>query len=128
MNLRFFQLFITLLMCLAFIGQSMASTVMTYNMMNMKIINENSKENPLKEMPNMAHCNTMKSSIDNTSSDSDCCSYGCHCIAFSHAKLYIFPHVEFVNDSNHLQLKILSQQHLIQSHIPNSWYKPPIIS
>lgn len=120
-----------MLVCLAFISQLLASTVMSYHMTShsmmgmaqMPMMELNQKSENVKTV-------AKKSSDDSQSSTQDCCSKTCNCFTggCSSAAVALIK-----SDSNYhfmidLSSKILSNNHLARSHKPSTLYRPPIVS
>lgn len=139
---------IVLFVCLAFIGQAMATTVMPYQMMSMMKINV---QETSKSMSMMEHCkrNKVNASAGNIKVESlgtvslatseknnseasteSCCNQVCNCFTGGCAsvavliKSAITTHYSLVDPS----FKILSYSNLALSQQPTSLYRPPILS
>ena len=124
-----------LLVCMAFIGQTMASTIMPYHMMSMTGMNGPEQS---QELNMMAHSNHNMVSEPSGSSDTyenseeamdDCCTKtcsscltgGCSSVAVFMKGAGNFPIVD-------LSSKILSYSNLALSQQFTSLYRPPILS
>jgi len=109
-----------MLFLLTFVSQTMASSIMSYEMAAMQW-QDPQLITQMSSMPNMVH----EMSNEETSSD-DCCNQGCDCLisACSTAALVsdIFPQQQVssvITDFNFLALFIYNQ-------FPKSLYRPPI--
>jgi len=124
-----------LLICLSFVGQAMASTIMSYHMMGMasmsgmKSMNSQAEVVP-QDMPMMDHSHHNMSGDSATSADSteDCCNTICNC--FTGGCTSIAALIKNVGNSPLVDNapKILSFSRLALSQQPKSLYRPPILS
>jgi hypothetical protein len=117
-----------LLLCLAFVGQTMASTVMSYHMISMKVM---SSQKQLQNMPMMDHSNhnMMGESVDKEDSTSeDCCANSCNCLAGGCSNFVTIMKNPDNNLIIGLSSKIPSYTRVAQSQTPTSLYRPPILS
>jgi hypothetical protein len=118
---------------MTFVGQTMASIIMPYQMIGMTGMNAQEQSH---NMPMMNHSNhNMSSDISFVSdndensevSNEDCCTQSCHCFAGCSTVAMFVMH--FVNTPNiDLSSKILTHVQLAISHQPKSLYRPPILS
>lgn len=113
-----------LLLCLAFISQVMASTVMSYQMMNMKGMNMQEQPHERSKMDHRGH-QMMNDSDEPTE---ECCSSTCNCSTSGCSSIAIFNKdisrsltVDFVS-------KIKSVSRSPVSQPLTSLYRPPILS
>jgi len=114
-----------LLLCLTFIGQAMASTVMSYHMISMSGMNGQSQDMPM--MVHSDHNMANASSSDLDESSEDCCAKTCLC--FTGGCSNVAALIKYAGSSTTFESsKILSYSHLIQSQKPTSLYRPPILS
>jgi len=125
-----------LLICLTFFGQAMASTVMSYHMMsmeNMKSMHQQQSDdsNQKVSMPMMDHTQHVMSNdfIDESeSTDDDCCDSFCNCFTSGCSPLFSI-HRNINNDVVvDIAAKIYALPVHIQSQLPTSLYRPPILS
>lgn len=126
-----------LLLCLTFIGQTMASTVMSYHMMAMQGMDiQKQTQKQADDMSTMNHsdhqmmsdstpCASME--ISNESAQ-DCCSTSCHCVTGGCSSTVVLIKDIANNFSSDLSLKITSITSLVQSQQLTSLYRPPILS
>jgi len=132
----FSKLSLVLLVCLVFIGQASASTLMSYQMMGMMGM---SGEESSQDMPMMDHSNhnmdsdTSVNSSTNYSeksetSNEDCCNKACNCFMGSCSFFALFINIS--DDLSFVDLpdKIQSFSRLAQSQQAASLYRPPILS
>ena len=119
-----------LLLCLTFIGQTMATTVMSYHMLNMVSIDEQSHD-----MSSMKHSNhqmmgssmNMDNYASSASSVEECCEKNCNCFTGSCSSIAVLSK-NFVNDPvMDFSTKIISYSSLAQSQQLTSLYRPPIL-
>jgi len=123
---NFSKTLMVLLVCLTFVGQAMASTVMSYRMMSMAGMSEQ-----LQDMPMMDHSNhNMVSETSDSSEEAteDCCTKTCNCFAGGCSSVATFMKEINNNLIVDLSSKILSYSRLAQSQQPTSLYRPPILS
>jgi hypothetical protein len=115
-------------MCLAFFGQAMASTIMSYHMMGMTGMNG---QEQTQDMPMMDHSNhnMVSASSDNSeTSTEDCCTEACKCFTGGCSNAAAFMSISGNVPIVGLSAKILSYSRLAQSQQPKSLYRPPILS
>lgn len=120
-----------LLVCLTFVGQAMASTVMSYHMMSMKVMNGQEKNQSMSMMDHSDHTMMNHASDDSDDSDEsteDCCVKTCSC--FTGGCSSIATLMKDINNNLFIDLssKISSYSHLALSQQPTSLYRPPILS
>lgn len=136
MTLNCSKTLIVLLACLAFVGQAMASTMMSYQMLSMISMSSHSQDMS-QDMPMMDHSNhnmsgtssdklSMDESAENNSED--CCSTICKCFMGGCSNV-----ATFMNNFNHNLMivnptKILNDSRVALSQQPSSLYRPPILS
>ena len=157
MNLTFFKILMVLLLCLSFIGQTVASTVMYYKMVGMMEVNDGSTSSQLTKMSIVNnHCNLMmgKTSANtilpsNTpekppshmlndeliekisepeNASSKCCEKSCDCFAGSCSVVAMTMKCLTHKFVIGLPTKISSVCSLAKSQRLTSLYKPPIMS
>ncbi|WP_371819991.1 hypothetical protein [Psychrosphaera sp. F3M07] len=134
MILNLSKTLMVLLICLAFIGQVMASTVMSYNMMSMQGMSHDRQmsQSEQHDMPMMDHSShTMSDTVkvsDSNSDNGDCCPSMCKCFTGGCSNIATLTKdintVVFTEFSS----KIHSISNLALSLQPTSLYRPPIIS
>jgi len=114
-----------LLLCLTFIGQSMATTAMSYHMMSMSGKGEHTQSQAMME-----HCNqsmAMDSSVEAEASSENCCVKSCHCFTGGCATV-----IALIKYTGHYAFfsspRIPSYADSITSQQPTSLYRPPILS
>jgi len=120
-----------LLVCLTFVGQAMASTMMSYHMMSMTGMNEQEQSQNMPMMDHSNHNMVSETSDTSTSSDEsaeDCCVKTCSCFTGGCSSVATF--MKGISNSPIVDLssKILSYSRLAQSQQPTSLYRPPILS
>ncbi|WP_157964713.1 hypothetical protein [Algibacillus agarilyticus] len=114
-----------LMMCVAFVGQAMSSTVMPYHMMSMDM-SEASQEMQMMDH-SMHNMSTMDSNATEESNDS-CCPAACDCYA-SGCSTFIAITKETTNAIIlDFSQKIQSNTHLAINQQPKSLFRPPILS
>ena len=117
-----------LLVCLTFVGQAMASTVMSYHMMSMKVMSGQEKNQSMSMMDHSDHTMMNHASDDSDESTEDCCVKTCSC--FTGGCSSIATLMKDINNNLIIDLstKISSYSHLALSQQPTSLYRPPILS
>ena len=115
-----------LLVCLTFVGQAVASTIMSYHMMSMK--GNSGQEQNMSMMDHSDHSMMSHSSDDSDEAEDDCCVKSCSC--FTGGCSSIATLMKDTGDSLFIDLssKIFSYSNLAQSHSSSSLYRPPILS
>jgi len=121
------------LVCLTFVGQAMASTVMSYQMMSMMNMNGQGQS---QNMPMMDHSNhhlvnemASDSSPDKSeTSMEECCTETCNCFTGGCTNVAMFMKITSNTAFVSSPTKILSFSRLTQSQQPTSLYRPPILS
>lgn len=116
-----------LLLCLTFVGQAMASIIMPYQMMSMKVMNDQEQSH---DMPMMDHSNhsMMMDSSSSVDSTEDCCVKTCNCFTGGCSSLATLTKDFGSKAIIDLSSKIPSYLSLAQSQQPTSLYRPPILS
>ena len=122
-----------LLVCLTFVGQAMASTIMPYQMMAMAGMSEQVNVAAQSQtMPITVHSNHNMSSdaADNaTASTEDCCTQVCNCfIGGCSSVAALMKGVSGNTPIADVASKILSYSTLALSQPARSLYRPPILS
>jgi len=113
-----------LLFCLAFISQAMASTVMSYQMMNMKGMSMQEQPHELSKMDHSGH--QMMSDTDE--STEDCCSSTCYCSTSGCSSIALFNKDISRGLTSDFVSKIMSVSRSPVSQPLTSLYRPPILS
>lgn len=137
MVLTFRNFIMVILLCLTFVGQTLATTVMPYNMVNMKSMAEHQQPKTLQVMKSIGtNCHEMSDDRVMTPEDispsqqenSSCCAQSCHCLSGSCTNFLVL----IKNSINRLTVdyssKITSIYGLKKSQVLTSLFKPPIIS
>lgn len=126
-NFNFSKTLMVLLVCLTFVGQAMASTVMSYHMMSMEVM---SGQKHSQNMPMMDHSNhnMMIDSSNAEESTEDCCVKTCSCFTGGCSSLATLMIDSGSSPMIDLSSKISSFIPLTQSQQPTSLYRPPILS
>ena len=133
---------IVLCVCLAFVGQAMASTIMSYQMISMMNMSSQSAEESQNMMTMMDHSNhnmsakssgvssAKSSSVDDSdeSSNQDCCNSICQCYTGGCSNVAtimnsLAPNL-FIDNPD----KILNTSRVALRQQSNSLYRPPILS
>lgn len=117
-----------LLVCLTFVGQAVASTVMSYHMISMMGEIEQEQKQNISTMDHSNHAMMDHGSDKSDESKEDCCVKTCSC--FTGGCSSIATLMKDTNDNLFIDLssKILSDSHLVQSQQSTSLYRPPILS
>jgi len=123
---NFSKTLMVLLICMAFIGQTMASTVMSYHMMGMK--GQAGSQN-MSMMDHSSHNMVSDVSVNSKKSTEDCCAEVCNCFTggCSNAAA-LMSNAEGNGPVVDLSSKILSYSSLALSQQPISLYRPPLLS
>lgn len=130
---NFSKTLMVLLICVAFAGQTMASTIMSYQMMSMKGMGGQEQSQDMSMMDHSKH--TMVSDSSAYSSDNseksmeDCCTQTCSCFTGGCSSLAAFTK-DIVGNEPLVDLpsKILSYSSLALSQQSTLLYRPPILS
>jgi hypothetical protein len=122
-----------LLVCLTFVGQAMAYTIMPYQMMAMAGMSGQVKvASQSQAMPMTAHSNHNMSgdAVDNaTESTEDCCTQVCNCsMGGCSSVAALMKGISGNAPMVDLPSKILSHSTLALSQPARSLYRPPILS
>jgi len=127
-----------LLLCLIFIGQSMASMTMFYGMTAMQLNTQSmagmsSIESSHHNMSNMANCDeemmtTASTTACSTTSTEDCCAQECDCLTSGCSTASAFAAVIHYTPEIAISSKIASITTLVTSQARTSLYRPPILS
>ncbi|WP_269447175.1 CopL family metal-binding regulatory protein [Colwellia sp. PAMC 20917] len=128
MTFNFPKTLLVLLVCLAFVGQAMASTLMSYHMMSMKVMNDQEQSQDMSMMDHSKHKMANDSSSDSETSEDDCCVQACSCFTGSCSSLATLLKYAGSNPIIDLSSKIPSYLSLAQSQQSTSLYRPPILS
>ncbi|ALO36307.1 hypothetical protein CMT41_17375 [Colwellia sp. MT41] len=123
----FTKALMVLLLCLTFIGQVMASTLMPYHMMNMMNMNEVTMQQQSHDMAMMAD-NAEQMASDSATATNDCCTNDCECLiagCSTFAALSQTAQTEF-NMASASKIHCITTSAL--SQYLTSLYRPPILS
>lgn len=128
MTFKFPKTLMVLLVCLTFVGQAMASTIMSYHMISMTGMKGQEQSQDMSMMDHSSHKMANDSSSDSETSEDDCCVQTCSCFTGGCSSL-----ATLMKDSGNspiidLSSKIPSYLSLAQSQQPTSLYRPPILS
>ncbi|MCI2283712.1 CopL family metal-binding regulatory protein [Colwellia sp. MSW7] len=128
MTFNFPKTLMVLLVCLTFVGQAMASTIMSYHMISMTGMKGQEQSQDMSMMDHSSHKMANDSSSDSETSEDDCCVQTCSCFTGGCSSL-----ATLMKDSSNspivdLSSKIPSYLSLAQSQQPTSLYRPPILS
>lgn len=125
---HFSKKLMVLLVCMAFVGQAMASTVMSYQMMSMSGMNDQDKSQDMVMMDHSKHNMVSATSDNSETSSEDCCSESCNCFAGGCSNVVAFMAISGNVPIISLSAKILSTSRLAKSQQTTSLYRPPILS
>ena len=118
-----------LLLCLIFIGQSMASISMFYNMTAMQ-----SSAQSIAEMSSMKDAHHMMEASDGSTHDmsamssEDCCAQECDCLTTGCSTISAFSTINYYPPVFAIENKINIPTALVTSQTLTSLYRPPILS
>ena len=126
---NFSKTLMVLLICVAFAGQTMASTIMSYQMMSMKGMSGQEQSHNMAMMDHSNHNMVSDSSDNSKGSMEDCCTETCNCFTGGCSSLIAFSK-DIVGNEPLVDLspRILSSSNLALSQQPTSLYRPPISS
>ena len=115
-----------LLLCLTFVGQSLASTVMSYHMMSMKGMSTQYQSHDMSKMDHSGH--SMISDSTSEKSTEDCCVKTCSCFTGGCSSVAVL--IKYISNDSIADLspKIFSVSSLALSQQLTSLYRPPILS
>lgn len=123
---KFHSTFMVLLLCVAFVGQAVASNVMAYHMLAMKSMNVAETSHSMPMMDHSHHA-MMSETSDNTNSETEnCCYQTCECFTGSCTSA-----IALLNDSGSSAFintfdKTLILSTSLQNQSLKSLYRPPI--
>lgn len=128
MTVNLSKILMVLLVCVAFVGQAMATTVMSYHMISMKVMSGQKQSHNMSMMDHSNH-NMMSESVDKKATSSkDCCAKSCNCFAGGCSNFITIIKTPDNNPMITLSSKIPSYTQVAQSQTPSSLYRPPILS
>lgn len=139
MIFKFPKTLMVLLLCLTFVGQAMASTVMSYHMMSMGNMNGQAQSQQSSNMDHSGHhmmnvstaatSGSNSSGIDSSANSSkDCCEKNCNCFTGGCASIAVLSKNMANDPVMDFSAKITSVSSLAQSQRLSSLYRPPILS
>ena len=128
-----YNLLTVTLLCSAFIGQSLASTVMSYEMLSNsvpnKVKNSGSSTRKMKHcMKNIADVSLANGVITNEKTMSKCCADTCQCLMAGCANTAILVQLTPGIITTEHAIKIQRATELFFNQVPSSLYRPPIIT
>lgn len=119
---------LVLLLCLIFIGQSMASMTMFYSMTSMQsMADKSSITSSHHNMSVMSDCDKATTAYSTTATK-DCCAQECDCLTSGCSTASAFTTVIHYIPEIAIANKIASATTLVTSQTPTSPYRPPILS
>jgi len=119
---------LVLLVCLTFVGQSMASAVMPYQMMNMKGMNTEQTHN-MENMTQGSHPMSTDSIANDPDEEEGCCAKTCNCCIGGCSSVATLNKAIIIDNLIFdYPAKIHSITSLVQSQHLTSLYRPPILS
>jgi hypothetical protein len=122
-----------LLLCLIFIGQSMASMTMFYGMTAMQSNTQSmsgmsSMKSSHHDMNGMTDCDEAMAKTASTTSTEDCCAQECDCLTSGCSTVSAFSALLNYTPDIAISNKITSATTLLTDQTPTSLYRPPILS
>lgn len=128
-SFNFPKILMVLLICVTFVGQAMASTIMSYHMMSMTGMSAQEKSHDMSKMDHSSHHMASDStSEESEESEENCCVKTCSCFTggctTAVALIEDVSNDPIINSSS----KINSISSLAQSQQLTSLYRPPILS
>jgi len=126
MSTFFNKTVLVMLLCLIFIGQSMASSTMFYKMTAMSTMGKMSHTSNMK-MNSMNHFSSDATHVNSESTSTACCKQECKCSASgcSVPSAFSTSHTSAILES---ATKILSHTAILPEQALSSLYRPPILS
>ncbi len=114
---------------MTFVGQALASTIMSYHMMSMKGMSTQDQSHDMSKMDHSGHSMASDSTSDTSEkSTEDCCSKTCSCFTGGCSSVAVLIK-DICNESIiDFSPKISSVSSLAQSQLLTSLYRPPILS
>lgn len=127
-TLNYSKTLMVLLVCLSFVGQAMASTIMSYHMMAMTGIGGQAQSQDMPMMDHSNHNMAIDAAENSADSTEDCCNKLCNC--FTGGCSSIAALIKYVSNRAIVDIssKILSYSRLAQSQQSTSLYRPPILN
>lgn len=115
---------------MAFVGQTVAASVMSYHMMSMKGMSQQTQVHDMSQMDHDHHSMMDNSDLENSEKSSkSCCISSCDCFtggcSTSAALIKVISNIFIMDD---FSSKIPSVSTLALSQRLTSLYKPPILS
>lgn len=115
---------------MAFVCQTVAASVMSYHMMSMKGMSQQTQVQDMSEMDHSHHAMVDNTDLDNSEKTSkSCCTSSCDCFtggcSTSVALIKVMSHIFIMDD---FSSRIASVSTLALSQRLTSLYKPPILS
>jgi hypothetical protein len=112
---------------MAFVGQTLASTMMPYQMMGMTGMNGQSQN--MKMMDHSSHNMAVEASDNLEESTEDCCTKTCSCLISGCSYVAVFMkdagNIPTLDSSSKI---LFSYSNLALSQAQTSLYRPPILS
>tara|TARA_B110000467_G_C18309084_1_gene476767 strand:+ start:1028 stop:1414 length:387 start_codon:yes stop_codon:yes gene_type:complete len=127
-TLNFPKTLMFLLLCLTFVGQAVASTIMSYDMISMKGMSTQEQSHNMSKMDHSSHKMANDFSSDYETSEEDCCVQTCSCFTGGCSSLAMLTKDSSNSPIIDLSSKLPSYLSLAQSQQPISLYRPPILS
>jgi|GEM_PF-2551215 len=129
MSTLFNKTVMIMLLCLIFIGQSMASSTMFYKMTAMSAMGNMSHTSSMK-MDTMVHHveNTVINAHSNESSTAECCQQECKCFASGCSAPSAFSKTFTTDILVEASTKIQNHNLVLPEQALSSLFRPPILS
>ena len=128
MNFNVPKTLLVLLLCLSFVGQTLASTIMSYHMNSMNVIKGQIASQNMPMMDHSQHHMVSDDADKSAPNNEECCDKSCHCMASGCSSIIAIIPTMIKHQLVDLSLKITNIIRLIPSKKPTSLYRPPILS
>jgi len=126
-TLNFPKTLLILLICLTFVGQAMASTLMSYQMMNMNGMKGQTHD--MSQMDHSVHKMFDDSSLNESAElNDDCCAQECNCSISGCFSIIALPKTVNHDPVLNTTSKIITAFDLTKSLQLKSLYRPPIFN
>lgn len=129
MSANFAKTLMVLLLCLTFVGQAMAATMMSYQMTNMNGMSTPAQAHDMTMMAHSAHQMSADPQLSDTDkSAQDCCAKNCHCFIGGCSAVATIPKVTVLEAIVSSSPRILPLHSRVYTQCSSSLFRPPILS
>ncbi len=116
------------LLCLIFIGQSVASSIMIYTMPTMSVMNMQNQDMSMMSHHSTQATDEFSQMTSFNAEEDDCCSHECQCLVGSCSTVIAFFGLTDTSSIAEYSSRILFDNKLIAIRALTSLYRPPIFS